>query len=583
MIPIRNGKKLGMIDIHDRRFLLNKSNDILLALFMILLISIVLILGRWGHDTTCHLFRIFDTSELFEHGELAGYLSPNALNGKGLPIYAYYSQWIYFLPFLLTKLNISILLAYKLSYVFFIILTAFSFYLLMALYVKHDLATLGTIMYLSSNYFLFDIYVRSAYAEFASCAMLPLLLYAFAKVLVRKELAFSLLAVFSATFMILFHPLSFLNSAIAIIFFILFAYANANTDKFSLLKPFLLVLCSLALTSFFWLPAFIEKRYVLGKDAFRFSFRDTFFDFINFLEPSSGLGPGFFLSVFFIFSILFSIYLIQSKKGKYPFNILLITISAFIYLFLLSDLSLFIWDDFKFLQSNIFVWRLLFPLSVMIVLCVTLHFSLLPNQYLRKIPLWVIAFLLITHAGFFLYNNRHKMALFNKSERSTIDRTIHDYRNKQKGSGISEYLPRIEQINNSGYNYKCIVNLKDDKYKKDNDNLTIRIPQDIGDCAVRVPFIWNTRYKAFSNGTQLPLTTDKNGEILLMPKHHTTVYIKLTTPPYVKMSNIFSAIIFFFLLVLTIRGICIFFIKSRSVSNSASHMSRGDLEKGAIR
>ena len=73
-------------------------------------------LEPWGHDTWYHLQRLLDVEHQVGRGQFRMHFAENAAQGKGLPVWIYYSQWVYLPAMLLTSLGVSPLISLKLVY-----------------------------------------------------------------------------------------------------------------------------------------------------------------------------------------------------------------------------------------------------------------------------------------------------------------------------------------------------------------------------------------------------------------------------------------------------------------------------------
>src|SRR4030095_5859838 len=90
-------------------------------------------------------------------------------------------------------------------------------YRLFRLETDSDAAAFGTLLFVTSNYVIGEIFQRSAYAEFLSVALLPLLLVAVHRAVLHGDRASGTTVVLLASLMILFHPLSFMNAGCAMV------------------------------------------------------------------------------------------------------------------------------------------------------------------------------------------------------------------------------------------------------------------------------------------------------------------------------------------------------------------------------
>jgi len=513
--------------------------DLLIIGFVALLIIYTLYLNPWGYDVSHHLFRLADVP--FEQGNLITYLSPNANNGKGLPIYIYYSQWIYLIPFAFSKIGFSLFASLKITFCLIMLLSVISFYKFANLHVNSELAKLGTLFYITSNYVLGDIYVRFAYSEFVSYALLPLLLYTLHNALIKKNKYHIFYAIIIASMMILSHPISFMNSSL-IIFFIL----RGNILE-HIWKVFGICAIALMMTAFFWLPAMIEKKYVLGIDGLPVNYQDTFIALNKYFDPVILENFGILLLLFFIMSLGLTIYFgIVNRDKRVIYHLVLLEV-IFLYFVLTQSVSLYIWEYFKILQSNLFVSRLLFPLTIIVILYVVISLSLIPPKILGKKAVIIICLLLISQGSIYLYHHTKNSFTYKSVKNQSLQQHIFLYSKKENGWGRTEYLPNTAIINKFVKNTDCIITLNKDMYRKELNQFVISNSIKSNDCFFHLPFYWNIRYKAFADNVELPIYINDKGEMLLSPTSK-PILVSFTEPSYVKLSKIVSSVTFFLML-----------------------------------
>ena len=510
-----------------------------------------------GYDLGIHLFRAWDTGAAFAEGDFSLYLSPNAGSGKGFPIYGFYSQWIYVPPFLGQQLGLSLLHALKASGALFLLIAVLGFYRLTRLHMPRADSLFGTLLFVTANYVLGELMVRWAYAELAAFAFLPWVLWALGSFLRSGRRLFWIAAVLFGAAMILAHPLSFMNSGPAFAGYVSFTVLSFNKEQRLKTTEARLVAegagwmgATLGLSAFFWFPALIEKAYVLGPKGLNFQYWESFPEFSRFLNPAELLGPGPVLAVIFGLWILWTLKDF-SKAARNPATLGL-GVPALLYFFLVHPLSRPIWDAVETLQANIFVYRLLFPACLLVVLWIlTTKDSMLETSSL-KAPLrgrisMLVAVAVVVQSGFFLWHHSIEHLTRPHMTDRDVAAVVDDFRQRDRDWGVREYLPA--RLSSIMVTPQCRTEAEPSWVRKESEGMQVQLPRPVGSCALHLPYLWNIRYQAFDdNGEPIPVRADGQGEILLFPDRVTRFRVELVTPLYAVGAQILSWSTLIFLL-----------------------------------
>ena len=257
----------------------------------------IFFLEPWGHDTWYHIQRMLDIEGQIRRGDWYAHFADNAAEGKGLPVWIYYSQWIYWPPILLKSLGASTLISLKIIYCALLCVCCAGCYRLLKLNGDRQLAVLGSMLFITSNYVIGEVFQRSAYAEFWSVAFLPFLLVAVHRTLLQPGRGPMTALVLLAAIMVLAHPLSFMNAGWALLAYTAYVVIRWKVPARGLLRLVALFLLALALTSFYWLPAVVETRYVLGAEGVPTPLEETFLTIPRYFRFHSILSLGFVLTI----------------------------------------------------------------------------------------------------------------------------------------------------------------------------------------------------------------------------------------------------------------------------------------------
>lgn len=156
----------------------NKKIHIFLIIFTCLISSsFLLIKGIYrGHDLEYHLSRLLGISECLKYGDF------KALIHHGFYDYGYanglfYSN-LFLYPFaILNTLGLDVITCYKVFIITVTIVTAFSmYYCVKNITKKSSVATISTILYITSSYRVCDVMVRSAVGEILAFLFIPIII-----------------------------------------------------------------------------------------------------------------------------------------------------------------------------------------------------------------------------------------------------------------------------------------------------------------------------------------------------------------------------------------------------------------------
>ena len=497
----------------------------------------IFFLNPWGNDLWFHIHRLDDIKGQLEGGRLVAYFSENVAGGRGLPVYAFYSQWVYWLPFLLTQLGVSLATSLKLVFCFFMLSSAFGFYRLLQLHVADEIAKVGLLLYVTSNYFLGDIFARAAFAEFLSYSLFPWVLYSIHRYSINGNSVRGLYATLAATLMIIFHPLSFMNVGLAMIVYALYILWHHPQPIIRLGKLAPVFVLTLALTAFFWLPAVIERQYVMGAEAMPVDISDTFLGIRRYLNVTAMANLGLTLTWTLILSLILHFFSRKIRATKVDPSAALLIIGIGAYVFLTLPYSRFVWNEVPLISSNTFVWRLVFPLTVLAIIfvCITARaFSAYP---LAQRVLTAVAILSVAQGVVFINWQSHEYLSIHRITEEQVEENLAKESDRRSGWGIDEYRPNprnVEHFPETCHEFKEI---------SASDPLEVFFEVEEGQAGqcYRWRRYWNVRYVATINSNPVPIYRNNEGEIVLAPGgRYGKATIRLEYPGYLVLARSIS-------------------------------------------
>ena len=312
-----------------------------------------------SHDGIYHIRRVGEMTEMLKMGYFPVRWGLNLDNYYGTPIFNYVYPGPYYLasfitilsplgtPTILKLLAIGSFASGGLAWYFF-------FQKQSRLY-----GVVAATLYLTTPYQLLNLFVRFSLGEIVVLGILPWVLVMYQHQSRHNRLFwYAPLPLFLA--LISHNFLGLLGMVVLLL------YAYFRFPHFSLLLKTTLI--SLALSSFFLLPMFLERGLIISgaKTDFSFHYFDHFVYFSQLLYSRwdywysmpgiANDGMTFQLGFAQIATVVLSIFLIIVNRRRSNFTLPLL---YFVVIFLMLPSSRFIWDALPLLQSVQFPWRLL--------------------------------------------------------------------------------------------------------------------------------------------------------------------------------------------------------------------------------
>lgn len=317
------------------------------------------------HDGEYHVIRFYEFNKVLTSKIFYPRWAPDLNNGFGIPLFNYvYPLPNYFSSFL-HFFGISFIDTFKLNLFFASVLGAVFFFLLARKFWGDLGGLLGSVVYTFSPYHFVDIYIRGSVGEVWALALFPAFLWSitnFSKQ--RKSFYFVLSALFLAL-LIFSHNILALMFFIFSLFFAVILIIGKKEKKELLIKVIFIFILGLCLSAIFWIPALLEKKYVVGLEIF--DLKRNFVEPFQLIFPSWGSGfsggsfenqMSFQLGIMNIIAILFSMYLLF-KKCEYFLLRLFLVVSFFVICFLMLSFSYPVWVKLPLLNYFQFPWRFL--------------------------------------------------------------------------------------------------------------------------------------------------------------------------------------------------------------------------------
>ncbi|MBI2442982.1 MAG: hypothetical protein HYV40_03705 [Candidatus Levybacteria bacterium] len=318
------------------------------------------------HDGADHVARIANFYQNLQEGNVVPRWAGNLNWGYGHPIL----MFLYPLPSygvsVFHVVGFSFVDSTKLVFGAAYVLSAIAMYVWLQAFLDKKSALIGAFAYTLAPYRFVDLYVRGAIGEHVAFIFPPLICYSLYTLASSKTKRGVILGSLSVAGLLLSH------NALSLMFLpLLFLYAvylfKTVREKFSFLFfSFAFFLWGFALAAFFWIPAFFEGKYTLRDIVTRNEYLSRFETWERFFySPWNYGGTGQFsvevgiIQWVGIALAFIAVFLYWKRKNHLWALCLGALVFLFLSLFLMTNESLFVWQEVTILQKFQFPWRLL--------------------------------------------------------------------------------------------------------------------------------------------------------------------------------------------------------------------------------
>jgi len=392
-----------------------------------------------AHDSVAGLIRALCMNKYMGHGQFLVRWAPEINFGHGYPMFNFYPPFFYLVSVLFFQLTHDMVLAINLACSVFWILSGVGMFLLAREFWGNEGGMISAVLYVYAPYHIADLYVRGAFAEFSSFAFFPFLLFSILQVSRKVSFGNVFLGVISAFGLSLTHNImSMLFFPVAMIF-MFYLYFIEKKPATVLIGMGMLVI-GLMMSSFFWLPALLEKKF-LNLDfltSMIYDFHKNFislqqlfwpFDSPNYDHITLQVGIVHTLLCLCAILILPKIFKINRFSGFMSIFGIGLGLAA---VFCALSASTFLWEKIGMLSFIQFPWRFLTIIVFATSLLGGSIALIIKDPKLKKICLLFIGFLVM-----FVYPQISHQPRFVDTE-TTIDRFL--------AMGEGEYTPRWVHI-----------------------------------------------------------------------------------------------------------------------------------------
>ncbi len=431
-----------------KSLLTNNWEKILLILLGLTLSWPIFVRGYFSHHDDLQVIRIFEMRNCLVDLQIPCRWVSNMGNGYGFPLFNYYNPLPYYIGGLASFIT-GYVNAAKLLFLIPAVFSGLAMYLFVEQLTNKKTAILAGALYTLAPYRALDLYVRGAIGESFAILIVPLLFYM--SLLLTKDPKpkhFIVMTLVTFAFLVSHNVSVVLWAPVFLIWFIYLVYKY----KLKAIWPVVLsVLIGIGISSFFVIPAFMERDLVTTENLIStdLDFRNHFVSYKQLLFDrewgygASVPGPEDDMSFqvgypHWLLAILAPALFLLKRKNLNDGLAPIITIFTAIFLlslFMTHNKSSFVWENFSILQFVQFPWRYLsitiFASSILGGLIV----YMLDKQFAKAI----IIILFIT--TFFLNWHYFKPQLFFTDTNDVSKLSGRQWDNQIEGSML-DYLPK---------------------------------------------------------------------------------------------------------------------------------------------
>ncbi len=213
-------------------------------------------------DGLLHLYRLVALDHAIQQGDLWPRYVPGLIFGYGAPVFNYYAPLSLYPLEALHLLGLRFVDALLVGMMLAAVFGALGAWALGRAWGGPAAGLISAVAYGYAPYILYDWPRRGAVAEFAALAILPWLLWSFWRLAERGRRRDLWLAALALAALILTHNITALYTMPLLLIYGAYLWWHAPDPRRAFVRLGLAALVGIGLTTFFWLPALAESRYV---------------------------------------------------------------------------------------------------------------------------------------------------------------------------------------------------------------------------------------------------------------------------------------------------------------------------------
>ncbi len=569
-----------------------KQNSILLILLFLISIFTFYRLCRPGYFSMMddmHVFRLQQFDQCLKDGQIPCRFIQDGGMGYGYPLFNYYSPLAYSIAEVFHFTGFSFITSLKITFALCHLIGVFGMFFFASLFWGKLGAFISAVVFLLAPYQATDSWVRGAIAESLAINIIPWVFYFLTKCINSQKnknwkLEIENLGlIICLTALLLSHNLtSFAIAPVLIIYSLFLLFKNKNLNFKAILKLSIPVFFSLGLSSFFILPALLEKnlvtvdtmtqgyfQYIIHFATLSQLFISRFWGFgaslwgpIDDMAFSIGLIQWLLPLIVVIF--LFFKKIIKKKvllvKGGCPTVaeqvglIFLFSLASLFFIFLTHNKSTFIWKALPFMAFYQFPWRFL-SIAIFTLSFTTGSIILLINK--RKLQILAVIIISITTIllNFSYFKEDIWYSNLTDNQELSSERVL-----AQSGAGLKDYWPKYSQNFPTSFapNLPTVTQGEVDfiKYYKKSNYSEAYFSVSTSNATIKLPIVYFPNWELYLDNQKIDYQIDPDLGLIQFEvdqgSHHYELFFKNTKIRLV--ANLISLISLSLVIVLGIKS-----------------------------
>jgi len=503
-----------------------KNLILLICLFLISIITFYRLMrpGLFSMMDDMHIFRLDQLDQCLKDGQIPCRFIKDGGMGYGYPLFNYYSPLTYGVSEVFHLVGFSLINSLKITFALCHVIGIFGMYFFASLFFGAYGGFISAVIFLLAPYQATDSWVRGAIAESMAINLIPWVFYFLTK-FIKKHLSLDIrnwiLLTISLTALLLSHNLTSLAIApVLVIYSLVLLFKNKNLNIKSIIKLAVPVLVSIGISSFFLLPALLEKKLVTVD-----TMTQGYFQYIIHFATLSQL----FISRFWgygaslwgpIDDMAFSVGIIQwlipllaiiflfFKRKKLKGNFIFIALFSLVFLFsvfLTHNKSTFIWKALPFMAFYQFPWRFL-SIAIFASSFVAGSIILLINKKFQILTVVLISIVTIL-LNFSYFKEDIWYPNLTDSQKLSPTEIV-----AQSGAGLKDYWPSFGQNfpNNFAPNQPTVSKgIVVNNYLKTSNKVTLNTVSN-SNGKITLPLVYFPNWQLFIDGQKTDFTINKD-------------------------------------------------------------------------
>jgi len=313
------------------------------------------------HDGENHLSRFAAYYKAFKQLQIPPQWAGDLNYRYGTPVFLFFYPLPGYIGSFIHALGFDFQTSFKIVSAFSFIGVPFAFYLWTSTFLKRENAWFSSLLYGLAPYHFLDLYVRGDIGESISFVCIPLIFWTIEKNRINPTSStVGLGSIFFALFILSHNILSLIFFPVIMAYLIL----RSSFQRNSLIANLFMIFLGFCISSYFWLPALYESKYINHKIFTGNFYLQNFPDFSQLIYSSWGFGSDIskknslspqigLVNIVCVIGGIFIFNKIKNNKKQFIFWLIVFLLS----LYMSTKYSIIIWNKSTLLQQFQFPWR----------------------------------------------------------------------------------------------------------------------------------------------------------------------------------------------------------------------------------